>query len=155
MQVTIVLWGFNLICRLTIEKFLPVAGQLGVMVIQAMFMLLLVEPFPGPLRFQPIQEHSISTLKAIILILSTLPLQRMMMETTSGPIPVSGLAGATYYGFGTTGVNCMLTTITINVGAGSGGYAVGEFGINVDYNNGALSCNNNIQISLDQNCLLL
>ncbi|MFN8332425.1 MAG: hypothetical protein U0T81_14615 [Saprospiraceae bacterium] len=26
-------------------------------------------------------------------------------------------------------------------------------GINVDYNNGALSCNNNIQISLDQNCL--
>ncbi len=73
--------------------------------------------------------------------------------TTSGPIPVSGLAGATYYGFYTTGVNCMLTTITINVGAGSGGYAVGEFGINVDYNNGALSCNNNIQISLDQNCL--
>ena len=73
--------------------------------------------------------------------------------TTSGPIPVSGFAGATYYGFYTTGVNCMLTTITINVGAGSGGYAVGEFGINVDYNNGALSCNNNIQISLDQNCL--
>ncbi|MEO6191085.1 MAG: hypothetical protein ABIO44_12775, partial [Saprospiraceae bacterium] len=72
--------------------------------------------------------------------------------TTSGPVPVAGSAGASYYGFYTTGVNCMLTTITITISAGSGGYAIGEFGINVDYNNGALACNNNIQISLDQNC---
>ncbi len=72
--------------------------------------------------------------------------------TSSGPIPVTTPNGAQYYGFYTTGNNCMLTTITISVSGTSFGYAIGEFGINIDHNNGALSCNNNIQISLDQNC---
>ncbi|MCC6816318.1 MAG: T9SS type A sorting domain-containing protein [Saprospiraceae bacterium] len=72
--------------------------------------------------------------------------------TTSGAIPVSGFAGASYYGFYTDNINCMLTTITINISGGSAGYAIGEFGINIDHNNGALSCNNNIQISLDEYC---
>lgn len=48
--------------------------------------------------------------------------------TTSGPIPVQGLAGAQYYGFYTTGTTT-LSSITINVAAGAGGFAVGEFGI--------------------------
>ncbi|NOT37150.1 MAG: T9SS type A sorting domain-containing protein [Saprospiraceae bacterium] len=75
--------------------------------------------------------------------------------TTSGAIPVTAPNGARYYGFYTTGINCMLTTITLNISGNAGagfGFTYGEFGINVDANNGAISCNNNIQISLDQDC---
>jgi Ca2+-binding RTX toxin-like protein len=47
--------------------------------------------------------------------------------TTSGPIPVSGSAGARYFGFYTT--DTTIATITITVQAGSLGFAIGEFGI--------------------------
>ena len=73
--------------------------------------------------------------------------------TTSGPIPVTTPNGAQYYGFYTTSASCLLTTITVNIPAGNVGFAVGEFGINIDANNGAIACNNNIQISLDENCI--
>ncbi len=75
--------------------------------------------------------------------------------TTSGAIPVNAPFGARYYGFYTTGANCMLTSITLQISGNAGagfGFTYGEFGISVDGNNGALSCNNNIQISLDENC---
>ncbi|MEP7196588.1 MAG: cohesin domain-containing protein [Saprospiraceae bacterium] len=72
--------------------------------------------------------------------------------TTSGPVSVSGASGARYFGFYTTGNGCMLTSIIMSADPGSAGYAIGEFAINIDANNGALSCNNNIQISLDENC---
>ena len=48
--------------------------------------------------------------------------------TTSGPIAVTGLAGARYFGFYTT-CDVKLTSITITVAAGAGGFAVGEFAI--------------------------
>ncbi len=72
--------------------------------------------------------------------------------TTSGPIAVSGFAGAHYYGFYTTSPNCLLTTVQIVVDPSAAGFAIGEFGINIDVNNGAVACNDNIQISLDENC---
>ncbi|MBK7233860.1 MAG: T9SS type A sorting domain-containing protein [Saprospiraceae bacterium] len=72
--------------------------------------------------------------------------------TTSGPVPVTTPNGARYFGFYTTSPNCLLTTVTVTVPAGNVGFAIGEFGINVDVNNGAIACNNNIQISLDQDC---
>ncbi len=71
--------------------------------------------------------------------------------TTSGPISVSGFGGARYFGFYTTNSSCLLTSIHVEV-PGALGFAVGEFGINIDANNGAFACNNKIQISLDQNC---
>jgi len=73
--------------------------------------------------------------------------------TTSGPIPVTTPNGAQYYGFYTTSASCLLTTITVNIPGGNAGFAIGEFGINIDANNGAIACNNNIQISLDENCI--
>jgi hypothetical protein len=72
--------------------------------------------------------------------------------TNSGPIPVVGNSGARYYGFYTTGNNCMLTTITMNVDPAALGFAIGEFGINTAVTQGAIACDNHIQISLDENC---
>ncbi len=49
-------------------------------------------------------------------------------NTSSGPIPVVGNAGAKYFGFfSTNGVG--LATITVDVPAAASGFAVGEFGI--------------------------
>ena len=48
--------------------------------------------------------------------------------TTSGPIAVAGNAGAKYFGFYTT-CDVKLTSITITVAAGAGGFAIGEFAI--------------------------
>ncbi|MFZ1256484.1 MAG: hypothetical protein WAR77_09015, partial [Saprospiraceae bacterium] len=75
--------------------------------------------------------------------------------TTSGPIPVSGNAGATGFAFYTSG-NCNLTSITITVGSGSSGFAVGEFGINLECcgASGALACKN-VNVSLDEFCQAL
>jgi hypothetical protein len=73
--------------------------------------------------------------------------------STSGPVPVVGNAGARYYGFYTNNSACLLTTIRIDVAVNAAGFAIGEFGISIDANNGAIACNNNIQISLDENCL--
>ena len=72
--------------------------------------------------------------------------------TTSGPINVSGIGGATGFAFYTNG-SCNLMTITIAVGSGSQGFAFGEFGINLSCcdHNIALSCKN-INVSLDGNC---
>ncbi|MBK7695067.1 MAG: hypothetical protein IPI30_12285 [Saprospiraceae bacterium] len=71
--------------------------------------------------------------------------------TSSGPIAVVGNAGATYYGFYTTGAQCLLTTITVNASPVAGGFAIGEFGISLNPNNDVLSCKN-VNVSLDQNC---
>ncbi|MBK9717112.1 MAG: hypothetical protein IPO85_06300 [Saprospiraceae bacterium] len=70
--------------------------------------------------------------------------------TSSGLINVDGAGGATGFAFYTLG-NCNLTSITITVDAGANGFGLGEFGINLDTDNGALSCKN-VNISLDQNC---
>jgi hypothetical protein len=51
--------------------------------------------------------------------------------TTSGPMPVSGIGGAQYFGFYTTD-GSSLTTIQVDVDAGANGFAVGEFGIAYD-----------------------
>jgi hypothetical protein len=72
--------------------------------------------------------------------------------TSSGPIMVNGVSGATGFAFYTTGA-CNLTSITITVDPNAFGFAVGEFGINLDQcdPNIALSCKN-INVSLDANC---
>jgi hypothetical protein len=49
--------------------------------------------------------------------------------TTSGPIAVTGLAGAQYFGFYSQVPGVTLTSIQVDVEADAGGYAVGEFGI--------------------------
>jgi subtilisin family serine protease len=48
--------------------------------------------------------------------------------TTSGPIAVSGLSGAKYFGFYSEG-GTTLSSITANVDAAAQGFAIGEFGI--------------------------
>ena len=48
--------------------------------------------------------------------------------TTSGPIAVSGISGAKYFGFYSEG-GTTLSTITVDVVAGAQGFAIGEFGI--------------------------
>ena len=73
--------------------------------------------------------------------------------TTSGPILVNGAAGATGFAFYTVG-SCNLTSITITVDPYASGFGVGEFGINIDVDNGALSCKN-VNVSLDENCQAL
>jgi hypothetical protein len=72
--------------------------------------------------------------------------------TSSGPMPVNGLGGATGFAFYTTGA-CNLTTITINVDPYAGGFAIGEFGINATCcdPNATLACKN-INVSLDGDC---
>jgi hypothetical protein len=70
--------------------------------------------------------------------------------TSSGLIPVNGVSGANGFAFYTTG-DCNLSYITITAEPGSDGFAIGEFGINLDLNNGALSCKN-INVSLDEFC---
>ncbi|MDQ3141738.1 MAG: T9SS type A sorting domain-containing protein [Bacteroidota bacterium] len=72
--------------------------------------------------------------------------------TNSGLISVSGSAGAKYFGFYTNSQACLLTSITISVDPAAAGFAIGEFGINMDINNGAIACNDDVQISLDQFC---
>ena len=47
--------------------------------------------------------------------------------TTSGPVDVEGSAGATYFGFYSTG--SPIVSITVESDAEAGGFAVGEFGI--------------------------
>ncbi|MEI2693768.1 MAG: T9SS type A sorting domain-containing protein [Saprospiraceae bacterium] len=71
--------------------------------------------------------------------------------TTSGNISVDGFGGAHYVGFYTTSSSCLLTTITIT---STVEFAIGEFATNVNYdvNNGALACNDNVQISLGVDC---
>ncbi|MBK9271466.1 MAG: hypothetical protein IPM48_07700 [Saprospiraceae bacterium] len=49
--------------------------------------------------------------------------------TSSGPIPVNGGSGATYFGFYTTSQSCMLSSIIVNVSPNANGFAIGEFAI--------------------------
>jgi hypothetical protein len=48
--------------------------------------------------------------------------------TTSGPIPVTGDSGATYFGFFATAPD-LIASITVTADPGALGFAVGEFGI--------------------------
>ncbi len=48
--------------------------------------------------------------------------------TTSGPIAVSGNAGAKYFGFYATG-DTNISVLTISAESGTGGFSIGEFGI--------------------------
>jgi hypothetical protein len=53
--------------------------------------------------------------------------------TSSGPVLINGNGGAKYFGFYSTSPSNPLTSITISCEAcGTGGFAIGEFGINQD-----------------------
>ncbi len=74
--------------------------------------------------------------------------------TTTGLIPVTTPYGSQYVGFYTTGASCTLTSITITYPIEAGGFAVGEFGINLNVPHmGAMVCDDDIQVSLDESCL--
>ncbi len=49
---------------------------------------------------------------------------------TSGPVSVTGNAGATYFGFYTTSDEAPLTSVTVTIDGSGGSFAVGEFMIN-------------------------
>lgn len=72
--------------------------------------------------------------------------------TSSGPINVTGFAGAQYFGFYVTQPGAaVLTQIEVTADPAAAGFAVGEFGIaacNPSYTNHALACNDNVQLSI-------
>jgi hypothetical protein len=72
--------------------------------------------------------------------------------TTSGPVTVSGVSGATYFGFYINQPGSrVLTSVSISADPAANGFAIGEFGIaacNPGYTTHALACNDNSQLSI-------